>query len=57
MNYIFTENDVFTGKSRTWTLPILRYGRGLRFSRKDRAFEVNKLFIICHFASVLRARN
>ena len=57
MNYIFTENDVFTGKSRTWTLPILRYGRGLRFSRKDRAFKVNKLFIICHFASVLRARN
>jgi len=35
----------------------IRQGWGLRFSRKDRTFEVNKLFIIWLFALVLRARN
>ena len=35
----------------------IRQGRGLRFSGKDRTFEVNKLFIIWLFAWLLQARN
>ena len=35
----------------------IRQGRGLRFSRKDRLFEVNKLFIIWLFAWLLQACN
>ena len=35
----------------------IRQGRGLRFSRKDQTFDVNKLFIIWLFALSLQARN
>ena len=46
INYLLTESEVFTGKS--WRL---------RFSHKDRMFEVNKLVIIWLFAWLLQARN
>ena len=35
----------------------IQQGRGLRFSRKDQTFKVNKLFIIWLFAWLLKARN
>ena len=52
-NYLLTESEVFMGKSRPRPCLIdqanarsIRQGRGLRFSRKNRTFEFNKLFII-----------
>jgi len=52
-NYLITESEVGTGKSQTEVLPyrpsdseVNTVGRGLRFSRNDRAVEVIKLFII-----------
>ena len=45
------------GKTQTETLPPIRQRLGLRFSRKDRAFEVKKLFIIWLFALLLQAHN
>ena len=44
--YLLTENEVFTGKSQTETLPCDKQGRGVIFSHKDRTYEVNKLFIL-----------
>ena len=63
-NYLLTESEVFTGNHRPRPCRIdfaiaqsIRQGRGLRFSRKDRTFKVNKLFIIWLFAWLLQARN
>ena len=48
INYVLFESEVFMGKSQTETCCIgraieklIRQGRGLNFSRKDRTFEVN----------------
>ena len=60
INYLLTESEVFTGKSRAETLPYRPSDSEVntaRFSRKDRTFEVNKLFIIWLFAWLLQARN
>lgn len=52
-NYLLTESVVLTGRSQTET----RQGRGLRCSRNDRTFKVNKLLIIWLFVLSLQARN
>ena len=51
-NYLLTESEVFTGKFQTETLPcwpsdskVNTGGPRFEISRKDRKFEVNKLFI------------
>ena len=58
-NYLLTERGLY-GKISNLGVAIstpLRQGLGLRFSREDRTFEVNKVFIIWLFALFLQACN